>query len=183
MSSRSGARLGSDMPHRIAGQRGSPERPARRRVGGSGDDQPGVPRVREGDAAAVGARSPAPRRDRDRRRRAAVRAALEPVVGVVRPGERVCIAAVAAGSTGSTQSSGRPSSGSRRPAHRSSSSQRWVSHGGATAEGQREVLAGYGITADSMGCEIRSSMETVDLGEVRPASRCSSIATRSRERT
>lgn len=38
------------------------------------------------------------------------------------------------------------------------------SHGGATAEGQLEVLAGYGITPDSMGCEIRSSMEVVHLG-------------------
>ena len=42
------------------------------------------------------------------------------------------------------------------------------SHGGATAEGQLEVLADYGITPESMGCEIRSSMETVELGEVRP---------------
>ena len=42
------------------------------------------------------------------------------------------------------------------------------SHGGATAEGQLAVLAGYGITAETMGCEIRSSMETVDLGEVVP---------------
>ena len=38
------------------------------------------------------------------------------------------------------------------------------SHGGATAEGQLEVLEGYGITPDSMGCEIRSSMEVVHLG-------------------
>ena len=38
------------------------------------------------------------------------------------------------------------------------------SHGGATAEGQLEVLEGYGITPASMGCEIRSSMETVHLG-------------------
>lgn len=38
------------------------------------------------------------------------------------------------------------------------------SHGGATAEGQTAVLAGYGITAKTMGCEIRSSMETVLLG-------------------
>jgi len=42
------------------------------------------------------------------------------------------------------------------------------SHGGATAEGQLEVLAGYGITPATMGCEIRSSMETVELGEVAP---------------
>jgi hypothetical protein len=37
------------------------------------------------------------------------------------------------------------------------------SHGGATAEGQREVLASYGITAEAMGCPIRSSMEVVEL--------------------
>ena len=39
------------------------------------------------------------------------------------------------------------------------------SHGGATAEGQKELLAGYGITEERMGCEIRSSMETVCLGK------------------
>ena len=38
------------------------------------------------------------------------------------------------------------------------------SHGGATAEGQIDILAGYGITPDTMGCEIRSSMEVVELG-------------------
>lgn len=38
------------------------------------------------------------------------------------------------------------------------------SHGGATAEGQKELLAGYGITEERMGCPILSSMETVLLG-------------------
>ncbi|MGC1272828.1 MAG: lactate racemase domain-containing protein [Planctomycetaceae bacterium] len=38
------------------------------------------------------------------------------------------------------------------------------SHGGATADGQLAVLARYGITPSSIGCEIRSSMETVILG-------------------
>lgn len=38
------------------------------------------------------------------------------------------------------------------------------SHGGATAQGQLDILAGYGITPDTMGCEIRSSMEVVELG-------------------
>jgi len=37
------------------------------------------------------------------------------------------------------------------------------SHGGATAEGQTQVLAELGITTESMGCEIRSSMETVEV--------------------
>ena len=35
------------------------------------------------------------------------------------------------------------------------------SHGGATADGQRQVLATYDITEETMGCPIRSSMETV----------------------
>lgn len=35
------------------------------------------------------------------------------------------------------------------------------SHGGGTAEGQRAVIEGYGVTEDYVGCPIRSSMETV----------------------
>lgn len=35
------------------------------------------------------------------------------------------------------------------------------SHGGGTAEGQREIVEGYGMTEESLGVEIRSSMETV----------------------
>ena len=34
------------------------------------------------------------------------------------------------------------------------------SHGGATAEGQIAVLAGYGITEETMGVPIKASMET-----------------------
>ena len=40
------------------------------------------------------------------------------------------------------------------------------SHGGATAEGQVKVLAGYGITEESMGAAIRSSMEVVEIGRL-----------------
>ena len=40
------------------------------------------------------------------------------------------------------------------------------SHGGATAKGQREVLAGYGITEETMGVPICSSMEAVILGQL-----------------
>jgi hypothetical protein len=35
------------------------------------------------------------------------------------------------------------------------------SHGGGTAEGQRAVIEGYGVTEEFVGAEIRSSMETV----------------------
>jgi Lactate racemase N-terminal domain len=38
------------------------------------------------------------------------------------------------------------------------------SHGGATAEGQLEVLHSYGITEEFVGAPIRSSMEVVNLG-------------------
>lgn len=38
------------------------------------------------------------------------------------------------------------------------------SHGGATAEGQLEVLASYNITEEAMGCPIRSSMEVAYTG-------------------
>jgi hypothetical protein len=40
------------------------------------------------------------------------------------------------------------------------------SHGGATAEGQRALIAHYGVTEESMGAPIRASMETVHLGEI-----------------
>ncbi len=39
------------------------------------------------------------------------------------------------------------------------------SHGGATAEGQIELIAEYGVTEEAMGMPIRSSMETVVIGK------------------
>jgi hypothetical protein len=39
------------------------------------------------------------------------------------------------------------------------------SHGGATAEGQRETLNSLGITEDAVGCEIRATMDTIVIGE------------------
>ncbi len=40
------------------------------------------------------------------------------------------------------------------------------SHGGATADGQRTLIAHYGVTEAAMGCPIRASMETVHLGNL-----------------
>lgn len=40
------------------------------------------------------------------------------------------------------------------------------SHGGATAEGQLDLISHYGVTEEQMGCPILSSMETVELGYV-----------------
>lgn len=85
---------------------------------------------------------------------------------VIRPGQRVCLAAGSRGidridevvraAVGEVRKRGAevfiiPAMGS---------------HGGATAEGQLEVLASLGITPERMGCEIRSSMETVQIGTV-----------------
>lgn len=39
------------------------------------------------------------------------------------------------------------------------------SHGGATAAGQRKICEDYGVTEEFIGAPIRSSMETVSLGE------------------
>lgn len=40
------------------------------------------------------------------------------------------------------------------------------SHGGATAEGQREMLLGLGFTPEATGCAIVSSMDVTQIGEV-----------------
>jgi hypothetical protein len=45
------------------------------------------------------------------------------------------------------------------------------SHGGGTAAGQAEVLASYDITAETMGCPVRSSMEVVELTPPNPKNR------------
>jgi len=40
------------------------------------------------------------------------------------------------------------------------------SHGGATAEGQKKLLANLGVTEESVGCPIISSMEVVEVGKL-----------------
>jgi hypothetical protein len=38
------------------------------------------------------------------------------------------------------------------------------SHGGASAEGQRQLVAHYGVTEEAMGCPVRAEMETRSVG-------------------
>jgi hypothetical protein len=100
--------------------------------------------------------------------RRAVRDALEPVVAGIVPGTRVCLAV---GSRGIDRLDQVVSACVERI--REAGAAVFIipamgSHGGATAEGQLRVLAAYGITPQAMGCEIRATMETVELGEVRP---------------
>jgi hypothetical protein len=99
---------------------------------------------------------------------AAVDTALDLVIAAVLPGARVCLAV---GSRGIDQIDRVVAATAERV--RQAGATVFIvpamgSHGGATAEGQLDVLASYGITPDAMGCEIRSSMETVALGEARP---------------
>ena len=95
---------------------------------------------------------------------AAAQAALEPLREQIRPGARV---AVTAGSRGIHDLTTVVKAAVDWL--KSVDAEPFVvpamgSHGGATAEGQREMLAGLGVTAESMGCPIEATMETVVLG-------------------
>lgn len=50
------------------------------------------------------------------------------------------------------------------------------SHGGATADGQTAVLAGYGVTAAAIGCPVRAQMDTVELFATEPVAGQGSFA-------
>jgi hypothetical protein len=100
--------------------------------------------------------------------RLATRAALEAVIGGVRPGMRACVAAGSRGIDRIDQVVGAVVERLREAGAEVFIVPAMGSHGGATAGGQLAVLERFGITAATMGCEIRSSMDTVDLGEVVP---------------
>ena len=48
--------------------------------------------------------------------------------------------------------------------HLNSAFRRMGSHGGATAEGQLQILKDYGVTEEAMGCPVKSCMDTVEIG-------------------
>lgn len=96
----------------------------------------------------------------------AVRAALQPVIDALPRAARVCLAV---GSRGIDRID--EVVAAAVTAFRDRGSAVFVvpamgSHGGATAEGQLEVLASLGLTSERIGCEIRASMETTLLGHV-----------------
>ncbi len=97
---------------------------------------------------------------------AATAAALEPLRGRIRPGMTV---ALTAGSRGIHD---KPTVVRAAGAWlRAAGAEPFVvpamgSHGGATAEGQVTMLAELGMTEESLGMEIRSTMDTVELGRV-----------------
>jgi hypothetical protein len=99
---------------------------------------------------------------------AAVSAALDPVRSAIAPGSRVCLAVGSRGIDRIDEVVKAAVAWMRAAGAEVFVVPAMGSHGGATPEGQIEVLASYGMTPESIGCEIRSSMETVELGEVRP---------------
>ena len=90
-----------------------------------------------------------------------------PEIGsTITSGMRVPSAPAAAASTGSIRSCKRDrrtgQAAWRRAVHLSGHGL----HGGATAEGQRNLLDHYGINEQNMGCPVKASMDTVELGIV-----------------
>lgn len=96
--------------------------------------------------------------------RATIEAEFEKLRGRIRPGARI---AVGVGSRGITNL--REIVAAVLDQLRAAGAQPFIipamgSHGGATPEGQREVLASYGITETAMGVPIRDSLETRQVG-------------------
>ncbi|MGI6029219.1 MAG: lactate racemase domain-containing protein [Candidatus Heteroscillospira sp.] len=83
----------------------------------------------------------------------------------IRPGQRICITGGSRGIVGY-----QPLMKTIVDFVKSKGAQPFIvpamgSHGGATAEGQRNILAHLGITEETVGAPILSSMETVQIGE------------------
>ena len=97
---------------------------------------------------------------------AAVAAAWSSVADRIVPGQRVCLAVGSRGIDRIAEVTRAAVSAARAAGAEVFVVPAMGSHGGATAAGQLEVLASLGITPASIGCEIRSSMETVRVGEV-----------------
>jgi hypothetical protein len=95
---------------------------------------------------------------------AAARAALEPLRGQLLPGARIAVTAGSRGIHDLTTVVRAAVDWLKDAGAEPFVVPAMGSHGGATAEGQREMLAGLGVTPESMGCPIEATMETVVLG-------------------
>lgn len=93
----------------------------------------------------------------------AVADAFATVAARIRPGLRVCLAVGSRGIARTAEVTRAAVSVVRAAGAEVFIVPAMGSHGGATADGQLEVLASLGVTPESVGCEIRSSMETVQF--------------------
>jgi hypothetical protein len=96
-------------------------------------------------------------------RAAAAQAVKDRFAHVVKPGDTVAIGAGSRGLTGRVEMLAGVVDGMRAIGVAPFVVPAMGSHGGGTADGQREVLSGYGITEETIGCEIRATMDTVEV--------------------
>ena len=128
------------------------------------------PRLRAGSSAAMSDDGPVPpgarpaRRAGARRRRRARPTARSPsAASRCEPGSEVAITIGSRGITDLTTVVGRIVAWVRAQGATPFLVPAMGSHGGATAEGQREVLAAYGFADGWEGCAVRSSMDVVPV--------------------
>ncbi|MEA2653665.1 MAG: hypothetical protein QOI37_892 [Chloroflexota bacterium] len=96
----------------------------------------------------------------------AVGAAFASMGGIIQPGQRVCLAVGSRGIDRIADVTRAAVSAVRARGADVFVVPAMGSHGGATPTGQLDVLASLGIREETVGCEIRSSLETVQIGEV-----------------
>ncbi|HEX5414238.1 MAG TPA: lactate racemase domain-containing protein [Chloroflexota bacterium] len=94
-----------------------------------------------------------------------IRQVDEQLRGKIRPGQSIAVAIGSRGVANIARIARATAEGLRRLGGEPFIVPAMGSHGGATAEGQVEVLASLGVTEAFVGCPIRSSMEVVQLGE------------------
>lgn len=101
---------------------------------------------------------------------AAVAAALTEggLAGMVRPGQRVALAVGSRGLANLPELVRLLAAAVRRLGAEPFAVPAMGSHGGATADGQLQLLAKMGVTEQSIGAPIRASMEVTALGEAAP---------------
>ena len=90
------------------------------------------------------------------------------LAGMVRPGQRVALAVGSRGLANLPQLVRLLAAAVRRLGAEPFVVPAMGSHGGATAEGQTQVLAKMGVTEQAVGAPVRASMEVAALGEAAP---------------
>ena len=95
----------------------------------------------------------------------AVFTALEPLAAQLKPGMRICLTCGSRGIDNNAAIIRSVADFCKKQGAEPFAIPAMGSHGGATAEGQREMLRSLGVTEETIGCPIFSSMETVCIGK------------------
>lgn len=95
---------------------------------------------------------------------AAIRSGLVPLLARLKPGARIAVAVGSRGITRLKEIVGATVDGLRVAGAAPFIVPAMGSHGGATPEGQRALLAGYGVTADALGVPVCDTMDVATVG-------------------